>query len=170
MSIYPSRRYARQEPSSDEDEEPEAPPAKRRASAAGGRAPTGGGDESDDSELDDGYGSDLYKNDEDREALEMLTELEREMILSQRGEDRDAALERRRNAKMLKLAQQAASGQASAHAAAHDCGIVRLSNSASDIRPSQCRRALGSSITLYTLVSQFSTLVSQRVEQKLVQA
>lgn len=37
-----------------------------------------------------------------------MNELDREMILAQRGEERDAALERRRNAKMAAQAQQAA--------------------------------------------------------------
>ena len=37
-----------------------------------------------------------------------MNELDREMILAQRGEERDAAVERRRNAKMAKQAQRAA--------------------------------------------------------------
>ena len=37
-----------------------------------------------------------------------MNELDREMILAQRGEERDAAIERRRNAKMAAQAQQAA--------------------------------------------------------------
>lgn len=100
--------------SSDEDAGARARPAKRRASAAGKRG-AAQGEESDASDFDDGYGSDLFGDDDDREALEKMTELEREMILAQRGEERDAAMERRRNAKMLRQAQQAAAGQVRFH-------------------------------------------------------
>jgi len=50
-------------------------------------------------------------DDDDRDKLEKMTELDREMILAQRGEDRDTAQERRRNTKMLRKQSQIAAGQ-----------------------------------------------------------
>ena len=59
-----------------------------------------------DGENEDGYGSDLMGNDEDRMKLSAMTELEREMILAERADARDAARERQRAEKSLKQAQE----------------------------------------------------------------
>ena len=53
-------------------------------------------------EDDDGYGSDLMGDDEDRARLAALTEMEREMELFERSEARDRRREARRNARLLK--------------------------------------------------------------------
>ena len=53
-------------------------------------------------EDDDGYGSDLMGNDEDRARLAAMTEMEREMELFERSEARDRRREARRNARLLK--------------------------------------------------------------------
>lgn len=44
---------------------------------------------------DDGYDSDLYAGDEDRDRLQAMTELDREMILADRAEKRDQDRQRR---------------------------------------------------------------------------
>ncbi len=59
-----------------------------------------------DGEFDDGYGSDLMGDDEDRMKLSAMNELEREMILAERADARDAARERHRAEKSLKQAQE----------------------------------------------------------------
>ena len=59
-----------------------------------------------DGEFDDGYGSDLMGDDEDRLKLNAMNELEREMILAERADARDAARERHRAEKALKQAQE----------------------------------------------------------------
>ena len=59
-----------------------------------------------DGEFDDGYGSDLMGDDEDRLKLSAMNELEREMILAERADARDAARERLRAEKSLKQAQE----------------------------------------------------------------
>jgi hypothetical protein len=61
-----------------------------------------------DDEFDDGYGSDLMGDEEDREKLMAMDELAREMILAERAEKRDEERERLRNAKMIKQREQAA--------------------------------------------------------------
>ena len=53
-------------------------------------------------EDDDGYGSDLMGDDEDRARLAAMTEMEREMELFERSEARDRRREARRNARLLK--------------------------------------------------------------------
>ena len=58
-------------------------------------------------EFDDGYGSDLMGDDEDRAKLMAMSELDREMILADRAEDRDRGRERLQNARLAKQAQQA---------------------------------------------------------------
>ncbi|GLJ12830.1 hypothetical protein SUGI_0198560 [Cryptomeria japonica] len=55
------------------------------------------GDHIDDSDSDGlSFGSDLYKDDEDRERLRKMSELDREMILAERAEVRDNFLMRKR--------------------------------------------------------------------------
>ncbi|KAK9821785.1 hypothetical protein WJX81_002907 [Elliptochloris bilobata] len=51
---------------------------------------------------DDGYGSDLMGDDEDRARMAAMTEMEREMELFERSEARDRRREARRNARLLK--------------------------------------------------------------------
>ena len=65
------------------------------------------------SDIDDGYGSDLMGDEEDRARLASMNELEREMELADRSERRDKELERRRTARMLKQ-QQRSTAKASA--------------------------------------------------------
>ena len=65
------------------------------------------------SDVDDGYGSDLMGDEEDRVRLASMNELEREMELADRSERRDKELERRRTARMLKQ-QQRSTAKASA--------------------------------------------------------
>ena len=60
------------------------------------------------SDFDDGYGSDLMGNESDRTRLASMNELEREMELAERAENRDKELERRRTARMLKQQQHKA--------------------------------------------------------------
>lgn len=62
---------------------------------------------SDEDEFDDGYGSDLMGDEEDRANLMAMNELQREMILAERAEKRDLDRERLRNAKLLRQHQQA---------------------------------------------------------------
>lgn len=52
-------------------------------------------DDGDDDPDETGYGSDLYIDEEDRRKLESMTELEREMILAERAEERDKQRQRR---------------------------------------------------------------------------
>ena len=61
------------------------------------------------SDVDDGYGSDLMGDEEDRARLASMNELEREMELADRSERRDKELERRRTARMLKQQQRSTS-------------------------------------------------------------
>ncbi|CAL8470100.1 g9642 [Coccomyxa elongata] len=62
---------------------------------------------SDEDEFDDGYGSDLMGDEEDRANLMAMNELQREMILAERAEKRDLERERLRNAQLLRQHQQA---------------------------------------------------------------
>lgn len=62
---------------------------------------------SDEDAFDDGYGSDLMGDEEDRANLMAMNELQREMILAERAEKRDMERERLRNAKLLRQHQQA---------------------------------------------------------------
>ena len=110
LSVHCATSLHQELSSDDGDEAQRARPAKRRLTTGKGMAAPV---ESDDSEIDDGYDSDLMGDDDDREKLEKMTELDREMILAQRGEDRDAAEERRRNAKMLRKQSQTAVSQVS---------------------------------------------------------
>ena len=56
----------------------------------------------DDSDFDDGFGSDLMGDAQDRTELSAMNELEREMILADRSEARDREKERRRNARLVR--------------------------------------------------------------------
>jgi hypothetical protein len=57
-------------------------------------------------EDDDGYGSDLYGDDDDRARLAAMTDLDREMELFERSEARERRREARRNARLLQQAQR----------------------------------------------------------------
>lgn len=57
-------------------------------------------------EDDDGYGDDLYGDDEDRARLAAMNEMEREMELFERSEARDRRREARRNKRLLKQSQR----------------------------------------------------------------
>lgn len=57
-------------------------------------------------EDDDGYGDDLYGDDEDRSRLAAMNEMEREMELFERSEARDRRREARRNKRLLKQSQR----------------------------------------------------------------
>ena len=59
-------------------------------------------------EYEDGYGSDLMGDEEDRAALGAMTELERELELADRGEARDREIERRRAARLAQQRQAVA--------------------------------------------------------------
>ena len=63
--------------------------------------------EMSEDEFEDGYGSDLMGDEEDRAKLMAMNELQREMILADRAEERDKERERLRNARLAKQAQQA---------------------------------------------------------------
>ena len=52
-------------------------------------------DDDDMGDDDDGYGSDLYKDEDDRRMLASMTELDREMILHDRAEARDKERQRK---------------------------------------------------------------------------
>lgn len=65
----------------DDDQMPAAPPPPRGRSNKRKQAPA--------DDYDDGYGSDLYYDEEDRAELMAKTQLEREMILAKRAEERD---------------------------------------------------------------------------------
>eukprot|EP00798_Chlamydomonas_sp_ICE-L_P017800 gene17800-24175_t len=89
---------------SESDDEPRRKgPAKKLTKSSGGARRKGIQSESDyesdgdDDDLgdEDGYGSDLYIDEEDRRKLEAMTELEREMILADRAEERDKLRQRR---------------------------------------------------------------------------
>ncbi|PNW85650.1 hypothetical protein CHLRE_03g196450v5 [Chlamydomonas reinhardtii] len=83
------------EPSADSaDSEEEAPRRKKAAtSKRGKKVQSEEDDEDDDSDFDDEEG--LYENEEDRRKLMAMTELEREMILADRAEQRDKERQRR---------------------------------------------------------------------------
>jgi len=55
---------------------------------------------------DDGYGSDLMGGDDDRERLAAMTELDREMILADRAEERDKARQRKALLKSTKAKEK----------------------------------------------------------------
>ena len=59
-----------------------------------------------DDEFEDGYDSDLMGDEEDRARLNAMDELDREMILADRAEARDAAMERKRAEQALKQQQE----------------------------------------------------------------
>lgn len=59
-----------------------------------------------ESDYDDGYGSDLMGDEEDRARLAGLTELDREMELADRAEAREKELERRQTVRALKQQQR----------------------------------------------------------------
>ena len=59
-----------------------------------------------DDEFEDGYDSDLMGDDEDRARLNAMDELDREMILADRAEARDAAMERKRAEQALRQQQE----------------------------------------------------------------
>ena len=63
--------------------------------------------EEDDGLYEDGYGSDLMGDAEDRARLMALTELDRELILLERSEARDNLKEKQQHAKLLKQRQRA---------------------------------------------------------------
>ncbi|KAG2442299.1 hypothetical protein HXX76_002385 [Chlamydomonas incerta] len=84
------------EPSADSgaDSEEEAPRRKKAATGKRGKkVQSEEEDEDDDSDFDDEEG--LYENEEDRRKLMAMTELEREMILADRAEQRDKERQRR---------------------------------------------------------------------------
>lgn len=60
------------------------------------------------SDFDDGYGSDLMGDDDDRARLAEMTELDREMELAERSERRDEIKERRQTARVLRQQQRTA--------------------------------------------------------------
>jgi RNA polymerase-associated protein RTF1 len=97
------------------------PLKKRMALSAGGASAAGGADSSEEEEEeaieDDGYGSDYMGDDEDRERLAALPELEREQILFQRSEARQDMEEKRRVAGAAKQARRREREQAAAAAA-----------------------------------------------------
>ncbi|XP_002989964.2 protein RTF1 homolog [Selaginella moellendorffii] len=78
--------------SSDEDEEEDEDDYDKKGKG-GSKMPLkkrfDGGDRDEGSGSDLSFGSDLYKDDEDKRKLEAMTELEREMILHERSEKRD---------------------------------------------------------------------------------
>ncbi|KAG1655298.1 hypothetical protein FOA52_002457 [Chlamydomonas sp. UWO 241] len=69
-------------------------PAKRGRKAAEEEEEEEDGEEEED-EDEGGYGSDLYIDDEDREKLGALNELQREIILAERAEERDKQRQRK---------------------------------------------------------------------------
>jgi hypothetical protein len=73
--------------------------------ASDSEAPDG---DSDSDGFEDGYGSDLMGDEADRAKLMAMTELEREMELTERAERRDELVERKRAAKLLKQRQEEA--------------------------------------------------------------
>ncbi|KAH7283706.1 hypothetical protein KP509_34G020200 [Ceratopteris richardii] len=128
VSSRASSKRGRQDLSSDEEDSDDEPSVLNRESDDGGddsevdeagasSARRGHGsrmplkkryDKDDNDAFPDGYdsdlsfGSDLYKNDEDREFLHNMNELEREMILHDRGERREAFLARNKKVSRLK--------------------------------------------------------------------
>lgn len=94
-----------EEPSSQEEEEMElsnSDDERRPHKSKRGRKQTQEEEDEDDDD-EDGYGSDLYIDEEDRRKLEAMTELEREMILAERAEERDKIRQRKA---LLKSAKQ----------------------------------------------------------------
>ncbi|KAL6752112.1 hypothetical protein V8C86DRAFT_2439491 [Haematococcus lacustris] len=88
----------------DDSEEEDGSRSQRRNTAKRGKAQNNSAGKSrgksapepaDDEDDDDGYGSDLYIDEEDRRRLMAMTELDREMILADRAEERDKARQRK---------------------------------------------------------------------------
>jgi RNA polymerase-associated protein RTF1 len=76
------------------DDEEDRPRKSSKRSAAGGKKGAKAG-ESEDDDPDDPYDSDLYIDEADRQELAGKTELEREMILAERAEERDRIKQRK---------------------------------------------------------------------------
>jgi RNA polymerase-associated protein RTF1 len=72
---------------------------KQRGKASGSKRQAKRGraavEDEEEEEEGDGYGSDLYIDEEDRAKLAAMTELQREMILADRAEERDQLRQRR---------------------------------------------------------------------------
>lgn len=86
--------------SEDGDAPPAAAPQRAGSSKAASQQPNSKRarpqpEEEEEEGDDDGYGSDLYVDDEDRDRLQAMTELDREMILADRAEKRDQDRQRR---------------------------------------------------------------------------
>ena len=62
----------------------------------------------EESDYDDGYGSDLMGDEDDRARLGAMTELDREMELADRAEAREKELEKRQTIRALKDQQRKA--------------------------------------------------------------
>jgi RNA polymerase-associated protein RTF1 len=85
-------------------------PAKRAAPKPRGRRKAVEKEEEkqeEDIEIDDGYGSDLYGDDEDRRMLAAMTDVQRENILYERGENRRRLKEQAEARRKFREAQQA---------------------------------------------------------------
>eukprot|EP00195_Chlamydomonas_chlamydogama_P013406 CAMPEP_0202908834 /NCGR_PEP_ID=MMETSP1392-20130828/47336_1 /ASSEMBLY_ACC=CAM_ASM_000868 /TAXON_ID=225041 /ORGANISM="Chlamydomonas chlamydogama, Strain SAG 11-48b" /LENGTH=216 /DNA_ID=CAMNT_0049598343 /DNA_START=112 /DNA_END=759 /DNA_ORIENTATION=- len=94
-------------PGSDDDDRGGRDRGRKGRSSQGSKKPRASGrsnaDDGDyDNDEDGGYGSDLYIDDNDRRKLEAMTELEREMILAERAEERDKQRQRKELLKKAK--------------------------------------------------------------------
>lgn len=106
------RRGAARRAASDSDDEVSEDERPQRKRARPSRPPPSSAPDSDGGDSDDegGYGSDLYEDEDDRQRLEAMNELEREMELADRAERRDRERERRRHMKMVQQGQPEGAG------------------------------------------------------------
>ena len=77
-----------------------------------------------DDDFEDGYDSDLMGDEADRARLNAMDELDREMILADRAEARDAAMERKRAEQALKQQQEQQQRAAEKVPATASCSVT----------------------------------------------
>ena len=89
-------------------------------------------------EFEDGYDSDLMGDEEDRSRLNAMDELDREMILADRAEARDAAMERKRAEQALRQQQE------QQQRAAEKVAIISLCSASGRVLLAPCPAAMSS--------------------------
>jgi RNA polymerase-associated protein RTF1 len=126
-SAKPAKKRRRRAAAESEDEdavsEEDVPKRKRGPAKAAPKRPARAASEDEageDDGMDGGAGNedDLYEGDDDRRKLEAMTELEREMILAERAEQRDKERQRKQLLKQQRSATEKASSPGSCKTAA----------------------------------------------------
>lgn len=109
-------------------------------------------DEISDDEAEDEYGPDLYKDDEDRYRLAAMTDMERQAILYDRGEERNAIRQRNQLKAQLRRARGLPSGAKGQGAAAGSAKRTRAAKaSAASASDAPARKVSGKKAALDAL-------------------